>query len=309
MPRRSKTPGVRVVRRQRGDGVTWYGRVQDPITKKWRDENLTKQGLTTEELRAHWKRSTSDRLLALRRAVSLGTVVTPIDDAVKRYLADCAGRELRPRTLAAYRRSLSHFSLWLGARGRVDIQSATGADIHEYRLHVIQAHRAPLPVQGRHSRAFVPAAGRAGRPRRRDRVPPDRGRDARRDRAGGQVTATAQTLTLFMISWDPPRGEDGRAVDGPRSPKVLARTITIRERSSAWDCLPLDCYESLESAARNGWHKSAEAAIAAEIADMRAESRENERREEALMRLEVKRLRGAGAMSDASCMKRDVPRK
>src|SRR5690606_11016571 len=77
MPPRSKTPGVRLIARQRASGVTWYGRWRDPVTGKWRDLNLTAQGLTTDELRARWRRRKTEELLDARRAAALGVALTP----------------------------------------------------------------------------------------------------------------------------------------------------------------------------------------------------------------------------------------
>lgn len=138
MPPRSKTPGVRLIARQRANGVTWYGRWRDPITGEWRDLNLTAQGLTTDELRARWRRRKTEELVDARRAAALGVTLTPIAQAVDDYLADCSGRSLRPSTLVSYRRALEGLRDWLVARGRASVQSITPADLWAYRSEVLR---------------------------------------------------------------------------------------------------------------------------------------------------------------------------
>lgn len=137
MPPRSRTPGVRLIARQRASGVTWYGRWRDPVTGEWRDLNLTAQGLTTEELRARWCRRKAEELLDARRAAALGVALTPIKRAVDDYLGDCSGRSLRPSTLVSYRRAMEHLCDWLVAYGRAFVQSITPADLWAYRREIV----------------------------------------------------------------------------------------------------------------------------------------------------------------------------
>lgn len=138
MPPRSKTPGVRLISRRRTSGVTWYGRWRDPITGQWRDENLTAAGLTTEELRARWRRRKAEELLAARRASALGISLTPVQQAVDDYLADCRGRRLRARTLVLYGRAMKDLAKWLAENGRPSIQAVTPEDLWRYRREIVR---------------------------------------------------------------------------------------------------------------------------------------------------------------------------
>lgn len=72
MPRRSKTPGVKLIKRQRAEGVTWYGRWQDPVSRRWVDANLTREGITTDVARRQWADKQSERLRDQRRGRALG---------------------------------------------------------------------------------------------------------------------------------------------------------------------------------------------------------------------------------------------
>jgi integrase len=136
MPRRSKFNGVRLVARQRGDGITWYGRFPDPDTGKERDVNLTAMGLTTEELRARWRQKKSDELRDLKRAHNLGVAVarTSVVDAVQRYLADCRAR-LRDRSLDLYESELVRFVDEIGVSV---IQDLTPEILWRYRSTLTQ---------------------------------------------------------------------------------------------------------------------------------------------------------------------------
>ena len=137
MPRRSKTPGVRIVQRKRADGVTYYGRWQDQITGEWKDENLTRAGLTTDGLRRRWLQKKSDELYAARRAFTLGEVHTTPEQAAKRYLDDCRKR-LRRRTVVSYEFALGLITEHLMKAGHVATQATTPGDLWALRGALIQ---------------------------------------------------------------------------------------------------------------------------------------------------------------------------
>lgn len=140
MPRRSRTPGVKLIARKRAAGVTWYGRWVDPVTGDPVDTNLTADGLTTERQRLDWARAQSDRLRDRRRGRALGRpdagTTTP-DDAVAAYLRDCEGR-LRATSVYVYREALVAFAGWLAvhARGRV-MQDLTPELLWRYRTDAV----------------------------------------------------------------------------------------------------------------------------------------------------------------------------
>jgi integrase len=151
MPRRSKTPGVRLIARKRADGVTWYGRWRDELTGKWQDENLTVQGLTTEALRRRWLQRKADELFAARRAMALGVVHTTYEEAAKRYLDDCR-RRLRARSVAAYEYGVGvlvkHLSALRGAT-----QETTPADLWSFRSALVAEVEEPGTLNNQFKRA------------------------------------------------------------------------------------------------------------------------------------------------------------
>jgi integrase len=151
VPRRSKTPGVRLIARKRADGVTWYGRWQDQITGEWRDENLTKAGLTTEALRRRWHQKKAEELQAARRAMKLGVPHTTYEEAATRYMDDCRAR-LRRRSVAAYERGVKvlveHMKALHGAT-----QETTPADLWTFRTAVIRDYEEPGTINNVFKRA------------------------------------------------------------------------------------------------------------------------------------------------------------
>jgi integrase len=151
VPRRSKTPGVRIVARRRADGVTYYGRWRDEATGKWQDENLTAKGLTTDALRRRWHQRKAEELQAARRAMALGETHTTYEDAAKRYMDDCR-RRLRKRSVAAYE---------YGVRVLVDhlkglhpaTQQTTPADLWTFRTAIVNDFEEPGTVNNMFKRA------------------------------------------------------------------------------------------------------------------------------------------------------------
>ncbi|MCW8142088.1 MAG: hypothetical protein KIT58_24540 [Planctomycetota bacterium] len=132
---------MRLVARQRSDGLTWYCRWLDPWSNRWRDENLNTLDLVTDEERHAWARAKYEALRHERqearaaRAAGAPPVVT-IRAAVERYLADC-DRRLRPLTVGQYRVSLERFAGWLRKHGIAGGREITAGVLWQYRSWAI----------------------------------------------------------------------------------------------------------------------------------------------------------------------------
>jgi integrase len=139
MPRRARHP-IRLIARTRGDGlVTWYGRYRDPVSRKYVDVNLTRMGLTTDELRKRWREIKRAALLGETRAAALGETRVDWVEAVRRYNVECLGRALRSRTLDRYERALKDLAAWATARGVLGPADLRAADLWAYRGHALEA--------------------------------------------------------------------------------------------------------------------------------------------------------------------------
>jgi integrase len=143
MPRRARHP-VRLIARTRGDGlVTWYGRYRDPVLRKYVDVNLTRMGLTTDELRKRWREIKRAALLGEARAAALGETRTDWPEALRRYRVECEGRKLRSRTLDRYERALRMLSEWAMERGALSPVDLRDADLWAFRSHSLDSFGEP----------------------------------------------------------------------------------------------------------------------------------------------------------------------
>lgn len=154
MPRRSDTPGVRLVARQRSDGLTWYCRWLDPWSDRWRDENLNALDLVTDEERQAWAAAKYESLRHERqearaaRAAGAPPVVT-LRAAMERYLEDCAGR-LRALTAAHYRVALERFSGWCRRHGVATGRDLTASALWQYRSWTMGSREWKRSTRRRH---------------------------------------------------------------------------------------------------------------------------------------------------------------
>lgn len=89
---------------------------------------------------------------------------------------------------------------------------------------------------------------------------------------------TSTLLTLYRVDWRLPKRRGKEIKDRPRVLEITSKHITLRERRSSWDCLPLDCYEDLAHAAREGWYPTPEAALQGSLDYYRAELEHAQRR-------------------------------
>lgn len=105
------------------------------------------------------------------------------------------------------------------------------------------------------------------------------------------ATTDYRPLTMFRVSWEWPT-EEARAAARARVPVVMSRVIQFRARRGVWDCLPLDTFEDLAAAAREGWHPTPEAAIESEIQREQEERDTAERRIKALVVEATRRAKG-----------------
>lgn len=125
-----------VKRARSGGAVTWYGRVRDPGSGRWSDENLTALGLTTAEQRAAWARKRSEELRGRVRAAALGVSRTSPGEAARLYMDDVRAR-LRPNTAQKYGTATREFTEWV-SRARRFMSEVTPADLWHYRSLVVR---------------------------------------------------------------------------------------------------------------------------------------------------------------------------
>lgn len=102
---------------------------------------------------------------------------------------------------------------------------------------------------------------------------------------------TSTMLTMYRVDWRLPK-KRGKEVAGPRVLEIASRYITLRERRSSWDCLPLDTYEDLAHAAREGWYPTPEAALEGSLAYYRAEKKHAQRRIALVQAEQARRAKG-----------------
>lgn len=137
---------MKIFRRQRAHGATWYGRFRDPISRKHVDVNLTEGGLTTIEERLRWAKDKSAELVLAKRARALGQrprlARVELLAAVQAYLDDCRAR-LRPSTVKGYEQALEAWRDWIERRGRKSMQEVTPEDLWAYRSATVQRNPTP----------------------------------------------------------------------------------------------------------------------------------------------------------------------
>lgn len=115
MPRRSKHPGVKIVKRTRADGtVDYYARFREPFVGKWRDVNLARRNCTSAIQRQRWCEAKSKELA--RQLDGGATRAMTWAEAVDHYMAACDAT-LRPNTINAYRADVRRLVAWLSQRG------------------------------------------------------------------------------------------------------------------------------------------------------------------------------------------------
>lgn len=153
MPKRGPHPGVKLIRRTRKDGCTWYGRYRHPTTGRWIDLNLTEAGMTTERARREWARWQSGQLAANRGAKLMGRAhgITTLAQAVNAYLEDCGARNLRPGTLRHYEATLRSLEGWLANRVK-HVEEITPGMLWLYRTAALKQGAAPNTVNSHFSR-------------------------------------------------------------------------------------------------------------------------------------------------------------
>jgi integrase len=140
LPRRSKTPGVKLIHRKAHGRLSWRGRWLDPYEQKWRELVLDTVGITTAIERQRWAEAKAEEIAAGRRTQALGQAQKiTIRDAVKAYLADCKARRLREGTRSAYEEALTGFADWMEARGRWFARDLAPADLWAYRTSAVRA--------------------------------------------------------------------------------------------------------------------------------------------------------------------------
>lgn len=141
VPKPTKTPYVTVVFRPKKG---WYGRWVEPASKKRREVQLERQGITNAPDREKWKRAKFDEIIEYARRITLGHVATTMktSDAVAAYLADCDAR-LRERTRSAYREAVLSLQASMVKRGRTVVQDIRPVDLMAYRDSVVSLDGKP----------------------------------------------------------------------------------------------------------------------------------------------------------------------
>lgn len=116
-------------------------RWRDPLSKKAKQADLNRLGITNAIQRRAWAIAKAAELAEVRRQMSLGVVAAvrvSVADAVETFLAG----DIAPRTRASRRATLVPFKDWLGGRGISTMDQITAVQAMAWRDHVLRADSA-----------------------------------------------------------------------------------------------------------------------------------------------------------------------
>lgn len=134
--------GIRLIPKRRKRGLTVYGRVKQ-LDGSYKDTNLTKLGLLSEEDQLRWAERQSGALMKRRREIALGLPQTSGPrEAGERFLRDAAGR-LSPTTVPVYRVTANRLVAWLEGIGLARLEDLTPAILFAFREHVTALEISP----------------------------------------------------------------------------------------------------------------------------------------------------------------------
>lgn len=131
---RTRHPGVRLLRRERGNGGVWLARWRDPDTGRAREISLNRLGLTNEDSRRGWC-VVKSRAILQRRAVLLSgaapVAATDLASAVAEFYTRRA--TLKKVTLVSYRNGTDGFLAWARAAGLTTTEAITPRNLLDFR--------------------------------------------------------------------------------------------------------------------------------------------------------------------------------
>ena len=131
---RTRHPGVKLLRRERGNGGVWLARWRDPDTGRSKELSLGRLGLTTEDARRDWCVAKSRAILQRRAELLSGAAPVAATDLAGAVAEFFARREtLKTSTLASYRNGTDGFLCWARVAGLATTETITPRHLLDFR--------------------------------------------------------------------------------------------------------------------------------------------------------------------------------